>query len=98
MYHHIPSFFFYTHPTTTPSYTLSLHDALPIFQSWAVINMAVAFALIAAASVRAALALLLLLAYFAGYPALQRERSEEHTSELQSRVDLVLRLLLETKK
>src|SRR5207247_9163242 len=26
------------------------------------------------------------------------ERSEEHTSELQSRVDLVCRLLLETKK
>src|SRR5438105_12849887 len=27
-----------------------------------------------------------------------RERSEEHTSELQSRVDLVCRLLLEKKK
>src|SRR2546421_9648449 len=31
----------------------------------------------------------------AGYP---RERSEEHTSELQSRSDLVCRLLLEKKK
>src|SRR5438105_8505943 len=30
--------------------------------------------------------------------ALQGERSEEHTSELQSRVDLVCRLLLEKKK
>src|SRR5438105_6060291 len=28
----------------------------------------------------------------------QRRRSEEHTSELQSRVDLVCRLLLEKKK
>src|SRR5438105_10134518 len=31
-------------------------------------------------------------------PDLLRERSEEHTSELQSRVDLVCRLLLEKKK
>src|SRR5438105_12263801 len=30
--------------------------------------------------------------------AVDRERSEEHTSELQSRVDLVCRLLLEKKK
>src|SRR6266536_5950318 len=29
---------------------------------------------------------------------LAQQRSEEHTSELQSRVDLVCRLLLETKK
>src|SRR5215207_433623 len=32
------------------------------------------------------------------YSARSRERSEEHTSELQSRVDLVCRLLLEKKK
>src|SRR5690349_22529079 len=31
-------------------------------------------------------------------PARQRRRSEEHTSELQSRRDLVCRLLLEKKK
>src|SRR2546428_5146361 len=30
--------------------------------------------------------------------AVERERSEEHTSELQSRSDLVCRLLLEKKK
>src|SRR5438105_11957670 len=30
--------------------------------------------------------------------AVERRRSEEHTSELQSRVDLVCRLLLEKKK
>ena len=33
-----------------------------------------------------------------GVPLLTRERSEEHTSELQSRFDLVCRLLLEKKK
>src|SRR5690349_22964403 len=32
------------------------------------------------------------------YPALHQLRSEEHTSELQSRRDLVCRLLLEKKK
>src|SRR5206468_9028161 len=32
------------------------------------------------------------------YPALKGQRSEEHTSELQSRSDLVCRLLLEKKK
>src|SRR5699024_12627910 len=31
-------------------------------------------------------------------PEVERERSEEHTSELQSRFDLVCRLLLEKKK
>src|SRR5438105_8118234 len=31
-------------------------------------------------------------------PGMERARSEEHTSELQSRVDLVCRLLLEKKK
>src|SRR2546428_1992540 len=34
----------------------------------------------------------------AGSPALDPPRSEEHTSELQSRSDLVCRLLLEKKK
>src|SRR5438105_12444564 len=34
----------------------------------------------------------------AGGAARRRERSEEHTSELQSRVELVCRLLLEKKK
>src|SRR5207249_11600413 len=33
-----------------------------------------------------------------GAPAVQAQRSEEHTSELQSRFDLVCRLLLEKKK
>src|SRR5690349_23941836 len=35
---------------------------------------------------------------FGGPPLAERPRSEEHTSELQSRRDLVCRLLLEKKK
>src|SRR5207249_11150508 len=35
---------------------------------------------------------------FAGWQALVWRRSEEHTSELQSRFDIVCRLLLEKKK
>src|SRR5438105_12388555 len=38
------------------------------------------------------------LVYDPNHPESPRERSEEHTSELQSRVDLVCRLLLEKKK
>src|SRR2546421_4209911 len=38
------------------------------------------------------------LAYDLFDPLLNEERSEEHTSELQSRSDLVCRLLLEKKK
>src|SRR5438105_11026066 len=46
------------------------------------------------ASVRGRLRILLIAAFL----ALVDLRSEEHTSELQSRVDLVCRLLLEKKK
>src|SRR5699024_11388232 len=35
--------------------------------------------------------------FFISYLQFQRDRSEEHTSELQSRFDLVCRLLLEKK-
>src|SRR2546428_3690156 len=38
------------------------------------------------------------LAHTVGYDQVDRMRSEEHTSELQSRSDLVCRLLLEKKK
>src|SRR5437764_6224767 len=71
-------FFFFNDTATTEIYTLSLHDALPIF----------------------------------GLPAVQflfqrqesyqdfasRPKMEEHTSELQSPMYLVCRLLLEKKK
>src|SRR6266699_7078081 len=76
-------FFFFNDTATTEIYTLSLHDALPISPRWP------------------------------GRPRTPRspgprtrcspvfpvlaERSEEHTSELQSRPHLVCRLLLEKK-
>src|SRR5206468_9638158 len=92
-------FFFFIDTPTTEIYTLSLHDALPILQGAAlpscvrVVDSAVHTARVEAERI--------------GYAELgplsclgvQREqRSEEHTSELQSRSDLVCRLLLEKKK
>src|SRR2546429_7202608 len=71
-------FFFFNDTATTEIYTLSLHDALPIFGSDAGI---------AADDVGEDAQ---------AVPA--RQRSEEHTSELQSRLHLVCRLLLEKKK
>src|SRR5690349_23460497 len=76
-------FFFFNDTATTEIYTLSLHDALPIY-----------------------------LTFLRRFPdsngfafwvnqlnsGLFNDRSEEHTSELQSRRDLVCRLLLEKKK
>src|SRR5476649_1716520 len=70
-------FFFFNDTATTEIYTLSLHDALPIYPARP------------------------------GRQACRRrpvgkarseERSEEHTSELQSHSELVCRLLLEKKK
>src|SRR5690349_24237609 len=86
---YILTFFFFNDTATTEIYTLSLHDALPIW-------------------VRP------LSARYSGASSKSRpissstassisrnsswRRSEEHTSELQSRRDLVCRLLLEKKK
>src|SRR6266513_5837233 len=69
------SFFFFNDTATTEIYTLSLHDALPIFGG-------------GPHDRRVAITL--------SWPT--SGRSEEHTSELQSRFDLVCRLLLEKKK
>src|SRR2546430_17265411 len=82
--HTIICFFFFNDTATTEIYTLSLHDALPISSSGSTGSK--------------------------GYPALSKlmarcseelrslQRSEEHTSELQSQSNLVCRLLLEKKK
>src|SRR5690349_23224595 len=86
---HHPLRFFFNAPAPTEIYTLSLHDALPIFIKHTN-PCGVATAPSAAdAYVRARDADSL--AAYGG-------RSEEHTSELQSRRDLVCRLLLEKKK
>src|SRR3712207_7388401 len=89
------SFFFFNDTPTTEIYTLSLHDALPIFQ----LAPRPQHQRGAARHQRAVV-----------LPARQRldrraggaegvaQRSEEHTSELQSRQYLVCRLLVEKKK
>src|SRR3712207_9500060 len=84
------SLFFFNDTATTEIYTLSLHDALPIW-------------LMCGSTLR----------WYPSYSVLQTSssrslrdqarpgslaRSEEHTSELQSRQYLVCRLLLEKKK
>src|SRR5438874_6990417 len=80
--------FFFNDTATTEIYTLSLHDALPIFRccGWAKWT----WRLLAAC--RRAFAR----SEFSQVSK-RRARSEEHTSELQSRRDLVCRLLLEKK-
>src|SRR5216684_8784675 len=75
-------FFFFNDTATTEIYTLSLHDALPIYAGGRIDAQVQA----AGARERQALA------------QYQLARSEEHTSELQSRLHLVCRLLLEKKK
>src|SRR5699024_12772498 len=76
------SFFFNATPPTE-IYTLSLHDALPIS-----IILFVSWYKVSSFQEG-----FIWLSIFA-----MRLRSEEHTSELQSRFDLVCRLLLEKKK
>src|SRR5699024_11845236 len=82
--------FLFPPPPATATYTLSLHDALPIFVCFRNLQKRVDSA-IALFGDREAGGIVLL-HKFDDY------RSEEHTSELQSRFDLVCRLLLEKKK
>src|SRR5206468_12511653 len=90
VYHQLLLFFFFNDTATTEIYTLSLHDALPISGHFGGPDLHRAER---------------------RRRCRQRERdrrrsicdccgrrSEEHTSELQSRSDLVCRLLLEKKK
>src|SRR5260370_41030931 len=86
-------FFFFNDTATTEIYTLSLHDALPIYaiarhvgvpltiRDWEEIGFDVP-----------------LLVNMQPAGKYLGERSEEHTSELQSHLNLVCRLLLEKKK
>src|SRR5690349_23876456 len=77
--------FFFNDTATTEIYTLSLHDALPIlFREFGYDPAQVGG-----------------IAFGLGISRIAAQaygRSEEHTSELQSRRDLVCRLLLEKKK
>src|SRR2546429_4910982 len=94
MHRHSPSlcFFFFNDTATTEIYTLSLHDALPISPKVGLSRKQVGN------PPKRGLALA-----EGGTEASNRDppaqaRSEEHTSELQSRLHLVCRLLLEKKK
>src|SRR5687768_17648201 len=78
-----PSFFF-NDPATTEIYTLSLHDALPTFADRLEQKLNTRHARVGDGRLQDARA--------------GSHRSEEHTSELQSRLHLVCRLLLEKKK
>src|SRR2546425_5061461 len=86
------SIFFFNDTATTEIYTLSLHDALPI--SGPVMNMYEVLFTITMKSVIAGE----YTAPPAHGPIIAGNRSEEHTSELQSLAYLVCRLLLEKKK
>src|SRR5947209_20356203 len=76
---HTDQYFFFINPRHPDIYTLSLHDALPIYfvgdgmRAFSTLN-------------------------FADGQEHGQNRSEEHTSELQSRQYLVCRLLLGKKK
>src|SRR5699024_12501516 len=74
--------FSFNDTATTEIYTLSLHDALPIWLNTVTGRRPALFH------------------SFSTSPTIppHNTRSEEHTSELQSRFDLVCRLLLEKKK
>src|SRR2546429_6446232 len=86
-------FFFFNDTATTEIYTLSLHDALPISHADLLHRRQAGHGVKARAGCRIALAQLA-----QAIPAPGQHRSEEHTSELQSRLHLVCRLLLEKKK
>src|SRR2546422_3972495 len=97
------SFFFFNDTATTEIYTLSLHDALPIspkekgLESWEFLkrrlkelNLLGPHPLVYRSKVNCL--------RICAHGPIAVVRSEEHTSELQSRLHLVCRLLLEKKK
>src|SRR2546422_11694777 len=86
-------FFFFNDTATTEIYTLSLHDALPISAVVSTLGGVGVTALLPILAVATLIG-------FVRAPAFLSIalRSEEHTSELQSRLHLVCRLLLEKKK
>src|SRR3712207_9248451 len=88
--------FFFNDTATTEIYTLSLHDALPIYKDLITVDDIKYMPVYTkdlmtnredAAKLKAA-----------AKAEFSKKRSEEHTSELQSRQYLVCRLLLEKKK
>src|SRR2546422_7643025 len=103
------NFFFFNDTATTEIYTLSLHDALPISynpKAHHVVSNAscttnclapVAKVLLERFGIKHGL-MTTVHSYTNDQQHFGHRRSEEHTSELQSRLHLVCRLLLEKKK
>src|SRR3712207_8291507 len=99
------TFVFFNDPATTEIYTLSLHDALPILLALLTLPIIVLLHLLRERRRRVSVPSLMHWQHLPRRPEGERIRrlpltlrSEEHTSELQSRQYLVCRLLLEKKK
>src|SRR5699024_12881842 len=96
------SLLYFNDTSTTHFYTLSLHDALPIYISYWLPCSSYTFqfqsyVLTLEKISQGALCVGNIENTQANHGSVVRVRSEEHTSELQSRFDLVCRLLLEKK-
>src|SRR5207302_9941036 len=87
--------FFFTAPSTPQISTLSLHDALPISR---ITPRPATSGVKAARARRASFLISTWNSAICSTNSSRASRSEEHTSELQSRENLVCRLLLEKKK
>src|SRR2546430_17601065 len=85
-------FFFFNDTATTEIYTLSLHDALPIYLQGLLDTLSDLIGNMQANQTHAQLTTV------ASKHLANLDRSEERTSELQSQSNLVCRLLLEKKK
>src|SRR5690348_17940543 len=92
------SIFFFNDPATTEIYTLSLHDALPIFPGIALFVVEDQLDVGEAKKRKGPQMHHVRNAVHRHFQRNRDLRSEEHTSELQSPVHLVCRLLLEKKK
>src|SRR5207249_12229877 len=99
----LPALFLFNAPAAPATYTLSLHDALPISTTTACdagasveVQGTPACVTVKVLPATVSVPVRDVPAVLAATPS--RSRSEEHTSELQSRFDLVCRLLLEKKK
>src|SRR5687768_18290965 len=92
-------FFFFNVTASTEIYTLSLHDALPISLTVAASQAPAVSSIVFFSSVMPSAVICVVPNSTIPLAPIERigARSEEHTSELQSRLHLVCRLLLEKK-
>src|SRR2546421_9513710 len=95
---YFPFFFFFNDTATTEIYTLSLQDALPISANPFVTSLPRMDTDGPRRDLFPGPALVCCWKSTEAKSPDELKRSEEHTSELQSRSDLVCRLLLEKKK